>query len=463
MKKIFSIIFLFSLLFCKGQTGRYNGWLQSGNILGSNNYFLGSTDDRSLIFKTNNSQRMKLDSSGTLKLYNNFNIDLGTSTPEAPRRLSFQPWVGLTSLPAIYLGVGTPTTTNFFASAADTNITILNAPKTFIFRTGNTTFLTAQSTFTSGGSIIVLNAMNNVLGVSGAELRRLHINGGTTGLVGGSTTGTQRDILVSAQTYTAPSSATITNVPTFSVAAPSAGANVTLTNPFSGAFGGNSNFVGKISIGSSNLTPSAVVHLAAGSSSIPAIQLTAQTYTTGVAGAIFYNATTGHTHIGNLTASGTFSAGSTGTFTGILNPAAGIKGTPTNDNATAGNNGEYVQSLIAIGSAITATTNVTSNVTSISLTAGDWDVRGNLNFSETISTIAQRSGGVTVTSETIPTDGTEIEAGGNTVGTTEKNSASIPSKRISINTTTTIYLVGKAVFSAGIVTMYGSISARRVR
>ena len=50
-------------------------------------------------------------------------------------------------------------------------------------------------------------------------------------------------------------------------------------------------------------------------------------------------------------------------------------GTPA--NASAGYVGEFVSSVIAQGSAVTQTANAAVNVTSISLTAGDWDVWGN--------------------------------------------------------------------------------------
>ena len=53
-----------------------------------------------------------------------------------------------------------------------------------------------------------------------------------------------------------------------------------------------------------------------------------------------------------------------------------ILGTTTNDNAAVGYIGEYVESNISSSSAVSFTTNVSKNITSISLTAGDWDVFG---------------------------------------------------------------------------------------
>lgn len=138
-----------------------------------------------------------------------------------------------------------------------------------------------------------------------------------------------------------------------------------------------------------------------------------------------------------------------------------IEGTVTNASAGAGNVGEIVHSEVVAGSAVSLTTATAANVTSISLTAGDWDVRGNVNFAGASSTVTARSGGLTSTSATVPTDGTEVFAGGQTTTTSETTSVSVPSKRFSLASTTTIYLVGKATFSAGTMGEFGSISARR--
>ena len=56
--------------------------------------------------------------------------------------------------------------------------------------------------------------------------------------------------------------------------------------------------------------------------------------------------------------------------------AGQIVGTATNDSATAGNVGEYVSSAVTPAYPITLTSTQYADVTSISLTAGDWDVTG---------------------------------------------------------------------------------------
>ncbi len=54
-----------------------------------------------------------------------------------------------------------------------------------------------------------------------------------------------------------------------------------------------------------------------------------------------------------------------------------VHGTVTNDSAGAGYVGQYIESDIATGSAVTlTTTGTTYDITHVSLTAGDWDVVG---------------------------------------------------------------------------------------
>lgn len=140
-----------------------------------------------------------------------------------------------------------------------------------------------------------------------------------------------------------------------------------------------------------------------------------------------------------------------------------IQATATNDSAAAGFVGEYSSSLIASGSAVGLTTATAANVTSISLTAGDWDVEGNVNFTETVATATARSASIGTTSATLATDGSEVTCGVQSTLVSEVNSITVPRKRISISGTTTVYLVASANFSAGTVSSYGGITARRIR
>lgn len=152
----------------------------------------------------------------------------------------------------------------------------------------------------------------------------------------------------------------------------------------------------------------------------------------------------------------------TGSLT-FTTSGTGVTGTTTNDSAAAGVVGEVVTSAVVAGSAVSLTTATGANVTSISLTAGDWDVSGNVNFSASSATVTGTSGGVTSTSATVPTDGTEVYSGVQVTLLSETDSVTLPMKRFSLSGTTTVYLVAKSTFSAGSVGAFGSIVGRRRR
>lgn len=164
--------------------------------------------------------------------------------------------------------------------------------------------------------------------------------------------------------------------------------------------------------------------------------------------------------IGNTAAStGAFTTlSSTGTFT--PSSTNGIVGTTTNDNANAGSVGEYLTNTT---SGTSLTNNVTANATSVSLTAGDWDVTGTAVFiAGATTTIQALDIGVNTTSATLGGLGTA----NNyilpfTTGTT--SSVSAPVVRITLTTTTTVFLVVAAGFGVSTMTVNGLIRARRVR
>lgn len=140
-----------------------------------------------------------------------------------------------------------------------------------------------------------------------------------------------------------------------------------------------------------------------------------------------------------------------------------LVGTASNDSAATGSVGQYVESLVPVGSAVSLTTATPANVTSISLTAGDWDVSASVNFVFTTTTTTVSSSGVSSTSGALPTDGTEVANGYRLDASSGTTGNGLPRKRFSLNATTTVYLVASATFTGGTATAYGAITARRVR
>lgn len=140
-----------------------------------------------------------------------------------------------------------------------------------------------------------------------------------------------------------------------------------------------------------------------------------------------------------------------------------LVGTTTNNNAAAGSVGEYVTSVVLTpGSSISTGTAI--NVTSISLTAGDWDVRTAVAYAASTSSpaftyIMSSANTTSATSQTQPDVAVSVPKDG--IGS---NPCVVgPTVRYSLSTTTTIYLVAQTAFGSGTMTAYGRISARRVR
>lgn len=155
---------------------------------------------------------------------------------------------------------------------------------------------------------------------------------------------------------------------------------------------------------------------------------------------------------------GTPASGTLTNCTGL--PSSGVLGTATNDSAGAGILGQIVSSSVAVGSAITATANTAVNVTSISLTAGDWDVSGNVLFANlgTVPTTCQ--GAISTTSATFPDASLASKLSG--AGFTAQFGFPVPTQRLSLSGSATAYLI--AYLGANTDgTVCGTIYARRAR
>lgn len=156
--------------------------------------------------------------------------------------------------------------------------------------------------------------------------------------------------------------------------------------------------------------------------------------------------------------------------TGDLSRSGGggidIEGTTTNDNAPSGYIGEVIESNLTSGSAVSLTDNTAANVTSIALTAGDWDVWGNVFFQPTGATTITALDAVISTSSAGGVGG--VNGGGaqgyiTTFTTGFPNTMPAGFRRVLLSAPGTVYLVAKANFGASGMTAYGYIGARRAR
>lgn len=160
------------------------------------------------------------------------------------------------------------------------------------------------------------------------------------------------------------------------------------------------------------------------------------------------------------------------TRTGAVVPAQGdyptslIPGTTTNNNATAGNIGEYVESIVAAGSAVSISTSTAANITSISLTAGDWNVSaiGLINPAATTNVSLFEASVGTTTSARNTTVGFYGQLGNlGVIAASYVPTVVIAGSRFSLSATTTIYLVAFSIFTVSTNAAFGIIRARRVR
>jgi len=151
------------------------------------------------------------------------------------------------------------------------------------------------------------------------------------------------------------------------------------------------------------------------------------------------------------------------TVTGLSTLTGGIVGVSTNSSATAGNVGEYVSSVASgVGQGSTGTY---ANITSISLTAGDWDVTGQPSYQANSGTgLGQFFGAVSAYSGSATTDHVLYDNVVEGVPSSSYNvTLTIAQWRVSLSATTTIYLKAALVWGSGTSTIAGRISARRVR
>ena len=155
----------------------------------------------------------------------------------------------------------------------------------------------------------------------------------------------------------------------------------------------------------------------------------------------------------------------TGTSLAFSPTTGGIIGTTTNNNAGAGFVGEFVSSVIASGSPVNLPNAAPTNVTSISLTAGDWDVFGNVSITPAGgSVVTNFVVWISSTSATLPDPSLYNFINLNAAAGSGGLGLSAPSLRFSLSTTTTIYLSADQASSApSTATASGGIYARRRR
>lgn len=156
-------------------------------------------------------------------------------------------------------------------------------------------------------------------------------------------------------------------------------------------------------------------------------------------------------------------------FAGTITPTqtGGIIGTTTNNSVQAGSVGELITASLAQGSQIGLSTGVSANITSISLTAGDWDVDGVLHFNygatDAVTALTGSTSSTSATHGAVDTQAVRIfPSAGQVQSSQVAHRMPVPTNRFLLASTTIVFLVATATFT-GAYNAHGMIRARRVR
>lgn len=185
--------------------------------------------------------------------------------------------------------------------------------------------------------------------------------------------------------------------------------------------------------------------------------------------AVLYNSLSTNLNLELNPNGGTVIHGGAATFNGNISfkttSSQGVVGTTTNDNAGAGNVGEstrsYVSSPVSFG-----LTTVWGDLTSISLTAGDWLVSAQGTITDSSSVATELDIGISLSSGNSAVglnfgDNRVIYAG--SIPATGEVSPSIADYRISVASLTPVYYKYMAVYTGTAPVLAGRISAVRIR
>ena len=137
-----------------------------------------------------------------------------------------------------------------------------------------------------------------------------------------------------------------------------------------------------------------------------------------------------------------------------------LAGTTAGAGAPAGIIGQLLTSL---GTATTLTSATAANLTTLSLTAGEWDVSATMLISPAgTTTTTARTVGISTTSATQPTALGSLMTLGSSLPAGVSETISSPTLRFGLTSTTIIYLVATVTFAISTMQATGFIRARRV-
>jgi hypothetical protein len=126
--------------------------------------------------------------------------------------------------------------------------------------------------------------------------------------------------------------------------------------------------------------------------------------------------------------------------------------------------GEVASNGVALANAVLIKSTSATNMCSLTLTAGDWNVSGLVTFFGQSAVHSNNIVCMSYTANTLTSDGSETyNYNRNNADAFTYTSCIIPTTFVNVSGTTTIYAVGYSSVSSGSVYVFGNLKARRVR
>jgi hypothetical protein len=156
--------------------------------------------------------------------------------------------------------------------------------------------------------------------------------------------------------------------------------------------------------------------------------------------------------------------------TGPIGPIPLI-GVTDGSTAAAGNVGEYLSSLKTVSAGVAISTSVATQITSLTLTAGDWDLWGEVAFDNPVGagafTYAEAAIWTTTaafpTTSQFPADAADYVQAELPAANTNGTTLQLGPVRVSITTNTTYFLNAESVYTNTSQKVGGALRARRRR
>lgn len=187
------------------------------------------------------------------------NLTWSTTSSGYTNNISLRPYGTFTEIPAMYVGVDNFGSTNY-AILGDGANNVFNAPTGIFLRTNNTSFLQASTTNTTSGEFIIMGQLTKTLAANSAVSGFRHE--GNLLIWNNGTTATIRERYFSPATYSALTTATITDASALDVTKANIGTGMTITRNWGLRVTGESAFSNSVIIGNGVSTyPSANLHV----------------------------------------------------------------------------------------------------------------------------------------------------------------------------------------------------------